>query len=72
MTTATVTLIPLDDLEPADDNLRGPVGDVTELARSIVGIGVVEPLLVCPIDGQVDRYRIVAGHRRHAAVISRG
>jgi ParB family chromosome partitioning protein len=67
LTTATVTLIPLDDLEPADDNLRGPVGDVTELARSIAGIGVVEPLLVCPIDGQADRYRIVAGHRRHAA-----
>jgi ParB family transcriptional regulator, chromosome partitioning protein len=65
LTTATVTLIPLDDLEPADDNLRGPVGDVTELARSIAGIGVVEPLLVCPIDGQADRYRIVAG--RHAA-----
>jgi ParB family chromosome partitioning protein len=67
LTAATVTLIPLDDLESADDNLRGPVGDVTELARSIAGIGVVEPLLVCPIDGQADRYQIVAGHRRHAA-----
>jgi ParB/RepB/Spo0J family partition protein len=67
LTAATVTLIPLDDLDPADDNLRGPVGDVTDLARSIAGIGVVEPLLVCPIDGQAGRYRIVAGHRRHAA-----
>jgi len=74
-TTATtaVILVPLDRLQPAEDNLRGPgAGDVGELARSIAGIGIVEPLLVTPLDGEPGRYLIVAGHRRLAAVISRG
>ena len=51
MTTTTATpviLVPVDQLEPAEDNLRGHVGDVAELARSIAGIGVIEPLLVSP------------------------
>jgi ParB/RepB/Spo0J family partition protein len=77
MTTATtdstaVILISTDRLQPACDNLRGPVGDVAELARSIAGIGVVEPLLVTPIEDEPDRYLIVAGHRRHAAAVRAG
>lgn len=74
MTTVTtsVILVSPDRLQPANDNLRGPVGEVTELARSIAGVGIVEPLLVTPIDGQLDRYLIVAGHRRHAAAVRAG
>ena len=67
-----VILVSLAQLQPADDNLRGQVGDVAELARSIAGIGVIEPLLVTPLAGEPDRFTIVAGHRRHAAVISPG
>jgi len=64
--------LPLDRLQPADDNLRGPVGDVSELARSIAGVGVIEPLLVAPLEGEPGRYRIVAGHRRHLAAAQAG
>jgi ParB/RepB/Spo0J family partition protein len=72
-TTATpVILVPVADLEPAEDNLRGHVGDVAELARSIAGIGVIEPLLVTLVADAPDRYRIVAGHRRHAAASRAG
>lgn len=45
--TTAVILVPLDRLQAAADNLRGPGGDdVGELARSIAGIEIVEPLLV--------------------------
>jgi ParB/RepB/Spo0J family partition protein len=64
--------VPLEELQPADDNLRGPVGDVSELARSIAGVGVIEPLIVVPLDGEPRRYRIVAGHRRHLAAAKAG
>lgn len=69
--TAVILLSP-DRLVPAADNLRGSVGDVAELARSIAGIGVIEPLLVTPVEGEPDRFFIVAGHRRHAAALRAG
>ena len=75
MTTTIATpviLVSLAQLQPADDNLRGKVGDVAELARSIAGIGVIEPLLVTPLAGEPDRFMIVAGHRRHAAAARAG
>lgn len=71
-TTTPVILVPVEQLQPADDNLRGPVGDVAELARSIAGIGVLEPLLVTPLAAEPERFTIVAGHRRHAAAVRAG
>jgi ParB family transcriptional regulator, chromosome partitioning protein len=71
-TETQIVAVPLDELQPADDNLRGPVGDVSELARSIAGVGVIEPLVVVPLDGEPRRYRIVAGHRRHLAAAKAG
>jgi hypothetical protein len=49
-------------------NVRTNLGDLAPLAASIGSIGVVEPLVVVP-DGE-GGFRIVAGHRRNAAVIS--
>lgn len=68
----TVIPVPIEQLVPAEDNLRGHVGDVRELARSIAGVGVIEPLLVTPTAGEPVRYTIVAGHRRHAAATKAG
>ncbi len=56
----------VEHLHPAEDNPRHELGDLDELAASIVSVGVLQPLVV------VERivgggYTIVAGHRRHAA-----
>jgi ParB/RepB/Spo0J family partition protein len=51
------------------DNPRRQLGDLTELVRSMKTHGVLQPLLVLPADER-GMHLIVAGHRRHAAVIS--
>lgn len=64
-----LTMLPIQSIIPADDNLRRRIGDVRDLAASITAVGIVEPLLVTPADG---KYVIVAGHRRHAAAQKAG
>jgi ParB family chromosome partitioning protein len=58
----------------ADDefNCRGPIapGSVTELVDSIAELGLESPIHVRPIEG--DRYLIISGHRRFAAVSQLG
>lgn len=61
----------LADLAPHPLNPRGNPGDLTELVRSINAHGVLEPLVVLPVDDD-GVYRIVAGHRRHAACLKAG
>jgi ParB/RepB/Spo0J family partition protein len=56
----------LADLAPHPDNPRTSLGDLTELTRSIRSHGILQPLVVLPADEQ-GMYRIIAGHRRHAA-----
>jgi ParB/RepB/Spo0J family partition protein len=63
---AVLVMLPLDELAPHPDNVRRSVGDVSELAKSIAGTGVLEPLLVLPA-GDDGRHLVVAGHRRLAA-----
>lgn len=63
----TVSQIPLDNLHPAEDNPRTQLGDLEEMAASIRSVGILQPLVVAPLDDQVDHFRIVAGHRRYAA-----
>ena len=65
-----LTMLRIDSIVPAEDNLRRRIGDVRDLAASIAAVGIVEPLLVSPVDD--DRYVIVAGHRRHAAAQKAG
>lgn len=57
--------IPVDKLIPHPDNPRKDLGDLTELAASIEAKGVLQNLTVVP-EGD-DTYRIIIGHRRHAA-----
>ena len=68
--TLMLTMLPIDSVVAAEDNLRRRTGDVRDLAASITAVGIVEPLLVSPIAD--DRYVIVAGHRRHAAAVKAG
>jgi ParB family chromosome partitioning protein len=65
-----LSTLPIDSIVPAEDNLRRRVGDLRDLTASIAAVGVVEPLVVSP-DGE-GHYRIVAGHRRHAAAQKAG
>jgi ParB family chromosome partitioning protein len=51
---------------PHPKNPRTDLGDVTELAESIKGQGVLEPLIVTPAKAK-GKYTLIAGHRRHAA-----
>lgn len=71
ITDAELRWLPLSALVAHPDNPRASLGDVTELVRSIRSHGVLEPLVVLPAadDGL---YRIVAGHRRHAAAAKAG
>jgi len=61
----TLVEIPLDDLEPDPGNPRDKLRRIDELAASIREVGILQPLVVTR-NGN-DRYRIVVGHRRHAA-----
>lgn len=59
--------IPVADIHPSPDNPRDHLYDIDELAMSIQANGLIQPLIVQQVPGQRG-YRIVAGHRRHAAV----
>lgn len=53
-------------LHPHPGNVRGDLGDLTELAASIRAQGIIQPLVAEPRpDGK--SYTIIAGHRRYAA-----
>ena len=56
------------DLVPSDDNLRSDLPDIPALADSIAQVGILEPLSVETMAGHAGPWRIIAGHRRHAAV----
>ncbi len=59
-------MVPIDRVLPDPGNLRSDLGDLSELADTIRARGILQPLLVAP--GEVEgTYRIVMGHRRHAA-----
>lgn len=73
--------VPLAQVHPGD-NIRLDLPEIQELARSIREVGLLTPLLVRPwdpdpnVDGTlpetaddtVEQFRLIAGHRRHAAL----
>jgi ParB family chromosome partitioning protein len=62
--------IPIEEIEPNREQPRSEIGDIAELAKSIESRGVLEPLLVQPLEG--GRYRIIAGERRYRAAREAG
>lgn len=60
-----IIYISVEKLHPHPDNPRKDLGDLTELAESIKAKGVLQNLTVVP--ATEDEYRIIIGHRRHAA-----
>lgn len=73
--------IPLAQVHPGE-NIRTDLPEIQELALSIREVGLLTPLLVRPwdtnpkadgelpkgADASLEQYRLVAGHRRHAAL----
>lgn len=56
-------ILQLDQIEPNPEQPRSEFGDLTELTDSIREHGVLEPLLVKPIEDS-NRWMIIAGERR--------
>jgi len=59
-----IELIPLDSLVISPFNVRKTVGDLTDLKSSIKSQGLLQPVIVRPVDG---RFEIVVGQRRFLA-----
>lgn len=60
-----IVMLPVNELVPHPDNPRREIGDVTELAENIRKNGIRQNLTV--VDYGNSGYRIIIGHRRHAA-----
>jgi ParB/RepB/Spo0J family partition protein len=56
-------LAPIGRLHANQNNPRADAGALEDLAASIAEVGVLQPLVVRPIEG-LDGYEVVAGHRR--------
>lgn len=65
-------MLPIAQVRPAAHNIRLDVGDVTELADSIKGQGIIQPLTVAPHPELEGDYILIAGHRRLAAAKKAG
>ena len=61
--------IPIELIEPNPDQPRKTFNEaeLAELSESIAEKGLIQPLLVRPLDGAAERYQIVAGERRWRA-----
>ncbi len=68
---AVGSMIAITAIEPDPNQPRSSMGDLEELVASVRSKGVLEPILVRPIEaprGDAERYRIISGERRfHAA-----
>ena len=63
-------LVPIEEIETNPEQPRRSVGDLEELKKSIEARGVLEPILVRPMDS--GRFRIIAGERRFRAALEAG
>jgi ParB family chromosome partitioning protein len=63
-------LIAVDEIETNPDQPRTNVGDLSELKASIESKGILEPLLVRPLEN--GRFQVIAGERRLRAATEAG
>jgi len=59
-----IRMISVEKIDPSARQPRNQLGDLKDLMASIKDKGVLEPILVRPVDG---RYEIIAGERRYRA-----
>ena len=66
-------MLALSALEPDPDQPRTTMGDLSELAASIIDKGVLEPILVrAGANAESGKQRIISGERRYLAAIDAG
>ena len=59
----TMLYVPIDKVEPREDNVRDSLGDLTGLTASIASMGVIQPLNVTAVgENGSTKYLINAGH----------
>src|SRR5262245_27733756 len=69
---AVVIDIPVDQVDPSPRNPRRGLAQVRDLADSIREHGLLQPVVARRHPTCDDRYQLIAGHRRLAAVRSLG
>ena len=62
-----IEYIRLELIEPDPNNFY-QLSDLERLADNIATIGLQQPIRLRPIPGETEKYRIVSGHRRRAAI----
>jgi len=66
-------MVPLSAVEPDPDQPRKLMGELDDLVRSIQDKGVLEPILVRPLEeGGAAAFRIISGERRFRASLEAG
>jgi ParB family chromosome partitioning protein len=63
-------LIPIGEIEPNPEQPRRNVGDLRDLKASIEAKGILEPILVRPLDS--GKFQIISGERRFRAAMEAG
>jgi ParB/RepB/Spo0J family partition protein len=63
--TTTLKKLTWDQIHASPNNLRKDVGDIGDLAESIAGIGLIQPMVVRKNE---DGYELIAGERRWTAI----
>ena len=54
----------LEEMTPSEENFYS-MGEIEELAKSILLVGLQQPIVLAKVD---DRYKVISGHRRRAAL----
>jgi ParB family transcriptional regulator, chromosome partitioning protein len=67
-----ITDLPVDDIALNPNNIRGELGDLTDLAASIRRHGILQPVVVRLNPGSPHPWQLIAGHRRLAAAYLAG
>lgn len=67
---ARLASLRVEDIEPDPDQPRKNLGDLDGLMASIARHGIMQPLIVSPLDEK--RYRLIAGERRYTAAKALG
>ncbi|WP_413456038.1 ParB/RepB/Spo0J family partition protein [Glutamicibacter sp. FR1] len=65
-------MLPITAIHPDPDNPRTDLGGIDQLAHELKSVGQMEPIKVYPHPEREGDWKILGGHRRHAAALRAG